>query len=271
MSKRSSEKKMIWDLVRSDTYGHDRQVRDDLLLAYRQGTLTETERRSVEEALAGNEAVRQRIYDLAEIDPTQPPAEVRERLFGDLPKPRRLSRRLQGIALSAAALLTLAILGPWLISRDSGPVDMSSLAHSLRLEAIAEQRSVDTTSAIARPDTRVQITLESLGAAQAGVEFAIYRLKGQRLERLEPQRAYTIMRHRGAAVINGRTSDLFGEEAGKHTIYVVASTEARWPDVVELRKGDAAATRLSAATGGLAHQTSVTIERPNAPNAPIGD
>jgi hypothetical protein len=72
----------------------------------------------------------------------------------------------------------------------------------------------------AYPNTRVRLAVTPRGAAVSGLELGLYRLHGERLERIE---AADFREERGAATLSAAAADLVGREPGRHTLYVVVA------------------------------------------------
>lgn len=210
-------------------------VPDELLAAYRAGTLGAAETERLERRLAASPEARERLAAAAGVKLDGPGERVRRAVLareaaGSRPAfPGR--RRLRAVQAAAAAALLAVAVG--LVWRAQGPpVEAPPLpAFEISLAGgLASDRSAAVTASriVADPHSRVTVAFRPQRAV-AGLEFALYRDRGGRLERLHPGGAIRQVLGRGAAEWTARAADLVGDSPGTHTLWAVVAREGELP------------------------------------------
>lgn len=229
---------LLWELSRLAEAPRDPagMPPDDLLRAFREGRLSEAETERVAALLARSPAARSRLRELAGLAAAgAPPAGLRERILAGFgtrevrPRPRRLSRWLPAVAALAAGLL----IAVWTLRSPAGLP--SRLAYDVTVRGLASERSTgpreEPAAGIrAYPDTPVRLEVSPRGAAEAEVDFGLYRVLEGRLERIVPGPALGVESERGAVRFRGLARDLVGSRPGARVLYLVAAREGDLPE-----------------------------------------
>jgi hypothetical protein len=232
---------------------------DAALRAYREGRLGPEAATAVERALAESRQGRERLAQLAEIEPEGPPAELRARILAQAPGRAGLSaapgrgrvlesavkflrrpRGRWGLALAATVLLATVA---WRFFVPAGlPADLQFQVSASGLAEVRGEQHV-TGPISAGPDTVVTLTMEPVGQAVNRVDFALYRLRDRSLERVDTLPGVNREVYRGAARFSARAAMLAGPTPMPKNLFLVAARPGDLPDRFELADGaDAEAT-----------------------------
>lgn len=211
-------------------------VSNDTLRAYRQGELAADEREALETRLARDPEVRRRLVRLAEVQPSPPSPELRERVLRSFEEATGRGRRRWLPAVAAAALVALAILVPVLSDRSpdgsTGPLPRE-LAFEVVVTGLAEARSDPRASATveAEPETTVRILARATSSMDSPLALAVYRRSPDGLRRVAEA---PVEPDRGAAELSVRAADLLGREPGRFQVFVVVARPGDLPARVPL-------------------------------------
>jgi len=256
--------KLLEELAWLDGVPGEREMPGDHVLeAYRAGRLEGDEARRIEALLIESPAARSRLAELAGVGREAPPLGLRRQVlesFGG-PAPRSRSRRARlWLPAAAVAAVLLVAIGVGLRPETGLPAD---LEYEVTARGLAEARSLGEATpsgAIeATPDTRVRIAAEPRSGATSELEFGLYRLSGEHLEKLGAAEGVELEAHRGAALWQARAGDLFGEEPGRYGLWVVISRPGGLPARVELDPGEDAIARLSSSRRRLVYHQRVLL------------
>lgn len=278
---------LLWELSQIDSSDLDAQADGDrlsgeVLEAWRAGRLGAAEAARVEGVLAHDAAAREQLYRLGSVEQPSPPAGLRSRVMAsvaadDQPPSSSRGPSLRGFisqfaALAAASLLAL---GAYVLSQGGGLISgdglESPIASSVQLpadmefdvglEMLAETRSGDSESnsgdAYAR--TRVRIVIEPQEQAQAGLEFGLYRERGEVLERLLPGEEIRLETGRGTAVFEAPASALVGPEPGARDLLVAVAAVGNLPTALRLPAGEKAVTALVTRAGAKVYRRTIRV------------
>jgi len=248
---------LAWELPRIDAdIGHVVPP-DETLLAYREGRLSELERRRVEWLLSRSARARGRLVQLAGVEPARPPARIRRRVLGGA---RSTYWKV------AAALLALALTGSlgWFLSERGGTAASlrraalpADLEYEVSVVASAATRSpAESSRADAR--TRVRIFVEPRRHPVAGLEFGVYRVDASQVKRLRPGVEVDVAADRGAAALEAEAVRLVGAEPGTRDFFVVIAPQGSLPPGGAL-DGREPAEWLASASGGRVYRRSLTV------------
>ena len=216
---------------------------DEELAAYRAGELGPGDADRVEAALAESPAARKRLIGLARMRLPIPPDRIRDRVLAGFTE-RRRPQPTRFWFLAAAAALAAVIGGAlFLQSRAALP------AYDIGIAGSAEMRSGEpglaTRQAAAEPGQPVVVTVNPVESGEPDVVFALYRLTGDHLRRVEPGAGFD--RRRGEAVLKAPAEEIAGESApGTYRLFVVTARPGKLPSAeVILPPGDDPQSALS--------------------------
>lgn len=237
---------------------------DERLRAWREGRLPPEEERELEGLLAYSAAGRRRLRELGGaaglpestgIDHSLPLRRVRRAVLAQAGPRRRVAPWIS-VAVAAAAMV-LVLVG--LFARQRGLPE--GLAYDVSTRGLAEMRSVEegTGELRAYPDTPVRIVLRPRGDAAAGLTFALFRRESGRLRRVREPGEVRLADERGSAAFSGIAAKILATGApGRYPLFVVVSSRASLPSVVELREGQDPAGALQA-SGRLVYPLKVIL------------
>jgi hypothetical protein len=277
---------LLWRLgLHADPGETGGEVPDDALLAaYRRGELDPDAERRVEGVLAASAAARRRLAKLAGHPPAEPPAEVRERFLeafaaatGEATtagaRPRWSDRRRgrsSGRWLGLAAAALLAVAAGLAVHRQLAPPALpAALSYEVTATGLSRVRGEESVPrpVEALPDTVLRIAASPVSGAVEGVEVALYRRRGDTLERLDPGPRLRLTAERGAARFEARAADLVGERPGAHDLYVVVARSGE--PAPEYRIGEREPLQLLAREGSrLAYRLTVVLRAHPVPSPP---
>lgn len=245
-----TEDDRLWELHRVETYDDGPAPDETVLVAYRNGVLSDSETTRVEWRLAGSRRGRARLAELAGIRLDAPAAP-------SAPRFRLVAAVLATAATVAIAALLVAGRG-WLPGVAPRPIP----EFSVRAEGLAATRGTAGT-ARALASGRVRVVVEPQGDAASGLTFAAYRLDAQGLTLLSEPGDVTITEVRGSAAMTATAAALIGPSPGTRPFYVVVARGDRLP----ARVSAADASALAGATGGRVYAVTLTIveQTENAP------
>lgn len=229
---------LLWQISTARRKGTDLVLDDATLIAFRDGALSQQDQAEVEEHLATSSASRARLAALAGVVADAPPAAIRERVLAGDHGAADTAGAATGRAWRwqlAAAVVGIAMLLPFLVGEqrtDSPPPWVGSSAFEVSLAALATTRGEDGANpertAEAYPDTRLTITVEALGGARDGLEYAVFRERGD--TGLTPVAdGVTLTEYRGAAALSARAGTLLGETPGPYALWVVVAETGAMP------------------------------------------
>ncbi len=176
-------------------------------------------------------------------------------LSKELPPPiakhKTTGRRL--LSFAAGLLFSIGLIWLWNQQSGSGQIaEDSTLPTAIQLpEFVVEinlpsaMRSApsDSVSGPAEGEAKfaAENTVELLvqpWQATAGLEFGLYRLRDNHLERLDGRPEISRQLDRGVAVFSAKAGDLVGPTPGKHTLLVVVTQAGNLPEERDLRPGE---------------------------------
>jgi hypothetical protein len=259
------------------------------LASYRAGTLPAEEAERLEELLAGDVAARERLAALAGVMLPRPPDRVRAEVLAsagrELSKGRSRGRgpgrgwvwaAAAGLVLAAAALvfyLRRPPSGGWPAGR-ALPVYEVAVTGLAGVRSLPGAEATPQDHAEALPETRVSITVAPADRAVAGVDFGLYRLAGDRLERISAGvegaagapgatgPAIHQVSGRGAASFDALAADLVGRSPGAHALFLVVAPRGELPPGRQLAPGEDPARALAAAGRHRVYPLRITLRAP---------
>jgi hypothetical protein len=244
---------LLWDLPGTDD---GPAPPDDVLRAYRSGSLTPAEAERVEWMLTRSAEGRARLAELGGVRLPSVPNRLRRQIVGDVPalRPWLTLDWRWAVAVLAVAVVAFALL---FLPRSPGtraPVP----PFDVRVLGLADTRSAPGT-ARARPETPVTIVIEAEGPTTQGLVYAVYRLRDDRLERLAPGEV-AVETHRGGAVLKASGESLAGRVPGEHELFVAIAPGERLPEQLVVGPEQDPAARLAEACAGRVLKRRLTIE-----------
>lgn len=262
MSSRDDEEP-LWELSGRSARERIEMPTDDLLIAYREGRLSEAEHQAVERALSGSRAVRRRLAQLAGVELPPAPERIRQRLFQT---PLRRSTRSSWWVAVAATVVGVAGLAFFVVSQRGDAVvgsvsAFAGLEFEVKTVGLAENRST-AGSTFAFPDTMIRVDVSPHGPAVAGLEFALYRLTGTRLTKVSERDGLTLSTGRSSASFRVPAAALVGTGFGEAPFFVAVGRLGPAPAEVALLPGKEIVAQLAEAVGGRAYESRITIRRP---------
>lgn len=227
----TSSRRWLWDSLRAEQADTGEVPDDASLHDYRAGHLETQAATRLEWRLSRSRRGRQRLAELAGVEPAAPSGTVRDRVLGTA-QARRSNRRLP-IFAAAAAMAAMVLLALWIGSPGSDPAGLpAGLDFDVRLEGLAQVRGAET-STQAYADTPVRISIEPKDLAVDGLQFRVYGRRGDSLVRLDNDTTVSVTAHRGAAeIVALSAADLAGPEPGLHELYLLVSPQGELPAVV---------------------------------------
>ena len=249
--------RLLWEISRHSEERDDRPLDDAVLVAYRRGELSAGEVARVERRLAASAVARRRLAELAGVKvgaaPPPKPSAARPAPATRSGPPSRSGWRLAAVIAITVITGGLGLL--WL-GGDGGPPEELAGRFEVTVEAEAVARSTAATEWV-RPETRVEIRIEPTELASAGLEFGLYRLRGDLLERIPAAPPVELTVHRGAASFVAPAAALVGDAPGEHRLFVVAGASGDLPARLRLAAGEEPVERLGA--GGRRFVASRTL------------
>lgn len=246
---------LLWELSSAEGDDDGEVPSDGLLRAYRAGELETEETRRVETLLARSSAARERLRELAGIAPPAPPARRRQTV------PRSGPTVWMAGWLAAAAALVAVVAGLWYLG-GAKPGDLpTGLDFNVTLELLADVRAgvepevTDAGSAYA--DTPVRIVVEPEETAVQGLEFGLYRRRGEAVERLTA--GIDLDLGRGTAVFEAPAARLAAGGAGPQELLIAVARAGRLPESLTLTPGEDAAARLAESSGGRVYRRTFVL------------
>ncbi len=272
-----AQSSLLWNLSRQDDerilasaedLGID--IEDEILAAYRDGSLPERQAQSVERALASSTQARRTLANIVGLDHTELPEGTRDRVLSaietgtqaamteEAAKVIPFSTRVRQFAVPlaiAAALLLAVVLVP------RGNTGMPQGVHyDVRATGLAQVRGeevVATTSLEAEPETLLRLEALPEGMVTRDLDFGLYTLEGNSLVRSSARAAVD----RGAARFEVIAADLIGSEPGTRRLWVAVAREGKLPQALDAEGAEAA--ELLADNGQrLVYPVDVTIVGP---------
>lgn len=233
---------------------------DERLRAYREGRLSPEETREMEVLLAGSDAGRRRLLELAGIDRSLPLRRVRKAVLGQ--ERRRTTTSMSVAAIAAMAAGIVLALAAILSQSRALP---EGLTYEVSARGLAEVRSADEVPGQvpgelrAYPATTLRILLRPQGEVSAGISFALYRREGAALRRVREPEEVRLASDRGSATFSGTASRMLATGApGVYSLFALVSAEEDLPSTVEIEPGQDPARSLQS-SGRLVYPVTVTL------------
>lgn len=213
----------------------------ELLERYREGSLDPESREAVERLLADSAIARRRLADLAGLESPGAPARSRA-VPGVSPGGGWAAGRSWRLAAALVAGLVVAAGAYHLTSgaRDQVAVErLAELEYQVTIEGLAEVRSPagSTGGARAYPETVVRLRIEPAQTPVDRVEFGIYRLAENDLERVPAAPPVELTVVRGSAELVAPAAALVGDHAGARVIYIAVAAAGGLADRVSVEDG----------------------------------
>ncbi len=246
---------LLWKLAGLKEEDGKTTVADSGLQDYRKGRLAPHEAEQVERILARSSEARKRLAELSGLTPNAPSQQLRSRVLASLParRPRRLS--WQKAALAAAAMVLVGSMVQLFRITDPGSSPAFVPEYEIQVFAEADMRSPERTSPSGdtpgrhrvRSDTRLRIEFSARKSSTQEVDYGLYRLEGNRLQRLA--QGVFVEPFRGAARLEALGSVL-APQPGHWQLYALVAAQGKLPPSLALQSGDSPQARLSEASGG---------------------
>ena len=244
---------LLWESGRLDVDSSCSEIPTSTLVAYREGRLAAAAAAKLEEQLAANPEARTRLAGLVGVEAASPPPEIRERVLARFEsrqsesarRTRSASRRTgwtrrAGMRrfLQAAAVL-IAGLGAMLWLRP--PTLPPELAFDVQARGLAEKRSeaVGAELVHAYPSTLLKITAAPRGVAIEEVDFALYRVRDERIERVAQGPDVRLDVERGVATLTARAGAIVKSGPTTTNLFLVAARPGDLPDAFAPTGADA--------------------------------
>ncbi len=217
-------------------------VSDTLLTAFVEGALDAAERRRVEALLVRSPVARRRLESMAGKLPVEAPSDIRQALVHRFGRQRenRSRRRVRWRSL-AAALVAVVAGGIFLWPAPLPPaydVGISGLEALRRRHEIGpsmtDADATESRVATALRDTRVTVTAVVRGRAERDVDVALYRMRGDVVERFPEGPGVVREERRGVVVLHARAADLVGDAPGTYQLFLVLARNADLPSTLEI-------------------------------------
>jgi hypothetical protein len=239
-----------------------RQVQLELqLTAYAAGELSLEEQEQLEATLARSPAGRSRLVELAKIARQAPSSRVRERVLAELPAAparaaaRSTPRRLQRGWLAAAAAAVIALVA---IGTQFGPSSNPAVAvrdFEIHMKGMILADRSNTAPIPADPDQEYRFHADSVveimaktveGSSRAGIDFGLYLLRGDQLERLNIE----AVPERYCTLFSATAREIVGDRPGLYSLFVLSAATGALPD--QLPAGSDPVASLETTSGGKA-------------------
>ena len=220
------------------------------LQAYREGKLDADEAARVELKLADSPEARAALRSLAGVDPSGdtavPPAAVRESVLAQFddkrparPDPARVRRkRLLRTLLPAAVFVTL-VFGMQLFNRPmrelpATEIDVSN-ASAVRSGPALTFEGNDRFTGLA--DDRLKIRVRPTRDAVPGVEYGLYRWRGDTIERIDDEQWVRREDANESSELLVEAAALVSAPAGDKVAWIVAAWRGELPDEIAVPPG----------------------------------
>lgn len=196
-----------------------------ILERYRGGELPAEAAEALERRLAGDRRARERLAEIAGLEPRAVPGPPAG------PPRRALSQPRVGWRLAASIVLAFGMAGALYLGLRAGPEAEAPHAavvppYEVEVHGLAERREARP-SAVTRLGSTVRIVARPDGPARAGLRFALYRRgEGGVLERV-PDHALHLEVERGAAVLEATAGALVGPRPGSYELALLVGPPSR--------------------------------------------
>ncbi len=249
-----------------------------LLEAYREGNLDADEAARVELKLADSPEARAALRALAGVDPrasaATPPAAVRESVLGQfdeqrpaLPDPPRVQQRRMLRTLLPAAIFVTLVFGLQIFYRPlrelpATEIDVSN-ASAVRSGPAAAFAGNDRFTGLA--DDRLKIRVRPTRDAVPGVEYGLYRWRGDSIERIDDEQWVRREDANESSELLVEASNLVSAPVGDRVAWIVAAWRGELPDEIAVPPGSDERTVLDLLTDAgrrRAHPIAIEIVPP---------
>ncbi len=200
---------------------------DHLLLSYRHDQQTAAGRRRIETLLASSSAARRRLYHLAEVNLSSPPAELRCQLLSRARQPRR--HHIHGSAFLALAATALLALGSWQLLGGQQPLPLpAQTSFTLVLEGgFGARRAADSAAAASttlglasvHPSSHLRFVLQPESEFDMDLLYGLYRQANGDLQRVT--HGLHMQLEGGGAQLSISAANLLGYQPGDYQVFLV--------------------------------------------------
>jgi hypothetical protein len=265
---------LLWQLTTAGEKEPQEPPSREELADYLGGTLSPDQAAKMERRLAASPLGRERMSRMAGLSAPSAPAGPRQALLA-LPclaeeEPRQDESKVASVrrgfsvwrhALPLAAGLLLALAAYFMVGDQAVPLPDFRVS----MQQMSEFRSaptVDISSArgVFYADSPVSIVVSPWEAAQAGLDFGLYRKEGDRFLRLGVGAEIETRIYRGTATFEARAADLVGERAGTYSLYVVIAQKGDLPKEIGARSGSDDHDSLADSGRRQVHHVPLTVQ-----------
>lgn len=265
---------LLWQLTTVGEKEPQEPPSREELADYHGGTLSPDQAAKMESRLAASPQGRERMHRMAGLPAPLAPVGPRQALLARLglaeeelrqdkamvaSSRRGFSGWRQALPLAAGFLLVLGTF--FFIGDEAVPLPEFRVS----TQQMSEFRSAPSADALQAggvfyADSPVSIVVSPWEAAQAGLDFGLYRKEGDRFHRLGVGAEIETRIYRGTATFEASAADLVGEHAGTYSLYVVIAQKGDLPKEIDAHSGSDDHTVLAGNGRRQVHHVPLTMQ-----------